>query len=296
MSKLTWLKKSSISTKIILLMVSISTITLFGSAISFTIADYIKIRNSIIDKNMLVTQVVDKSINAPILFNDEREITEILDTLSAKFCSISSGAPLKDVGPQLALVNTNDGALGFCKRWIAPAQWGSRSVATGAREPLLGQPSAATPNNCPRVVAKPNLTALTAQVSGWRNQARMHERRRGSGLRRRYCTSSRSDGMAQGRGVLLGRFKAFPAKRGRKHAEHPLIESARARHGEIRSHLPEKELHCRARRSWTSNYALRAAFKIGREQLLMAKSASRSQVGVAGVPSAGGPPNLLPSS
>lgn len=79
MRNLTWLRKSSISTKIILLMVSISAITLFGSAISFTIADYLKIRDSIIDKNKLLTQVVAKSINAPILFNDLSEITDILD-------------------------------------------------------------------------------------------------------------------------------------------------------------------------------------------------------------------------
>ena len=89
MSKLTWLSKSSISTKIILLMVSISAITLFGSAISFTIADYIKIRESIIDKNMLVSQVVAKTLNAPILFNDREEIIEILDD-SLRIPSISA--------------------------------------------------------------------------------------------------------------------------------------------------------------------------------------------------------------
>ena len=89
MSKLTWLGKSSISTKIILLMVSISAITLFGSAISFTIADYIKIRDSIIDKNIFVSQVVAKSINAPILFGDREVITSILDD-SLRIPSISA--------------------------------------------------------------------------------------------------------------------------------------------------------------------------------------------------------------
>jgi len=75
----TWLRKSSISTKIILLMVSISAVTLFGSALSFTIADYITIRDSIIGKNKLVTQVVAKAINAPIVFDDKKEIIDILD-------------------------------------------------------------------------------------------------------------------------------------------------------------------------------------------------------------------------